>query len=116
MEPSPAALARLREITMAFAARHGDPHPTHLRMVETTSTALDAVWGVRHPNNPPPIPIYVVIANGQFISGGPPRPHGHAAPRGTRLFMQLRRSDFDLIDWGLDLDRELHTLGTFTEL
>jgi hypothetical protein len=68
MEPSTAVLTRLREITMAFAARHGDPHPTRLRMVETTQPACDALSG--HCTNQPSIPIYLVVANGHFISSG----------------------------------------------
>jgi hypothetical protein len=116
MEPSPAALTRLREIMVAFAAHHGDPNPTQLRMVETNSTTCDELSG--HRSNQPAIPIYLVVANGNFISSGK-RPLGAEAPRGTTLYMRLDRrgSDFACVGWGLGpLMPGLDRLGTFIEL
>ena len=39
---SAAVQARLRSIIVNFARQNGDSHPTRLRMVETTSTAVGA--------------------------------------------------------------------------
>lgn len=114
--PDPAVWARLRGIIVSFAAANGDPRPTRLRMVETSSTAA---WKVLSgsTDSHAAIPVYLVVANGHFVSSGP-HPPGAQAPRGTTLFMLLdRRGGYGTVGWGLNrLSPDLHKLGTLTTL
>lgn len=110
---SAAVRARLRSIIVNFARQNGDSHPTRLRMVETTSTAVGAGnigWGS--------FPVYDVAASGHFVANDASRPPGAKAPTGMGLWMVLQRnSTFNVVGWGVDrFDVKLRTLGRVQSL
>ena len=107
-------LDQLREMIVGFARRNGEPHPTDLRIVETTSTAARALRGSA--TNEPPFPIYVLIASGQFVSSGS-RPHGARPPVGTTLHMLVAREGLRTVGWSLSPGQpDFETLGTLRSL
>jgi len=117
---SPAVLVQLRTIVLSEVRSFGDPHPTHMRMVETNATAA---WQLFAPEQQlsslPPIPVYAVAAHGHF--GGPFRP-GNVPPAGkkrrpdTTLFLILD-SGFSPVALGHSrLNPDLRKLGTVQKL
>jgi hypothetical protein len=113
---SPAVLTKLRTIMESFARQNGEPHPTNLRMVETTSTIAWSVLSPDTSDNQGPIAVYVVVANGHFI--GMRAPPGHPAPRGTTLYVLLERNgSYFNVGWGLSrLNPDLRKLGAVQKL
>jgi len=110
---SAAVRARLRSIIVNFARENGDSHPTRLRMVETTSTAVCAGCDYQHP-----FPVYDVAASGHFVANDASPPFGAPTPTGIGLWMVLERnSSFAVVGWGVDrFDVNLRRLGKITNL
>jgi len=105
---------QLREMIVAFARRNGEPHPTDLRIVETTSTAARTLRGST--SNEPPFAIYALIASGHFVSSGS-RPRGAQPPVGTTLYMLVAREGLGTVGWGLSPGQpDFETLGTVRSL
>jgi hypothetical protein len=109
---SAAVRAHLRSIIVSFARQNGDSHPTHLRMVETTSTAVCAGCDYQRP-----FPVYDVAASGRFVANATGAP-GAPAPTGIGLWMVLERnSSFTVVGWGVDrFDVNLRRLGKVQSL
>jgi hypothetical protein len=111
--PRKADFEKLREIIVAFARSNGEPNPTDLRMIETTSTEAWALRGVT--GNEPPLPVYVLIASGHFVSGGS-RPRGAEPPTGTMLYMLVSREGLGTSGWGLGSELDFSGLGPVRRL
>jgi hypothetical protein len=97
-------------MVVAVSQRHGEPHPSDLRVVETTLAAAERALKVR--SNRTSNPIYIVLAGGHFVSSGP-RPPGVDPPTGNTLHMLVTRDSFKLVGWGLSPTggAELDALG-----
>jgi hypothetical protein len=110
---SAAVRARLRSIIVNLARQNGDSHPTHLRVVETTSTAVCAGCDYQRP-----FPVYDVAATGHFVANDASPPPGAPAPTGIGLWMVLERnSSFTIVGWGVDrFDVNLRRLGKVQNL
>jgi len=110
---SAAVQARLRSIVVNFARQNGDSHPTRLRMVETTSTAV----GAAHDGGGS-FPVYDVAAGGHFVASDASPPPGAEEPTGVGLWMVLERnSSFTVVGWGVDrFDVNLRRLGRVQSL
>ena len=96
---SAAVRAHLRSIIVDFARQNGDPHPTHLRMVATTST-------------------YHVAATGHFVGYAASGAPGAPAPTGIGLWMVFERnSSFAILAWGISrTDVNLRKFGKVQNL
>jgi hypothetical protein len=112
-----AVLARLREIVVSFAAANGESHPTHLLAVETSSTRAWPAISAGARVNPPSLPVYLVVANGQFVGRDTQAPFPAAAPYGTTLYLVVKRNGVFVVGWGLNrLDPDLRKLGKVRRL
>ena len=96
---SAALRAHLRTIIVALARENGDPYPTHLRMVETTTT-------------------YRLAATGHFIGYAASIPPGSPPPTGIGLWIVLERnSSFAVLAWGIgQTDANLRKYGKVQNL
>jgi hypothetical protein len=112
---SAAVRARLRSIIVNFARQNGDSHPTRLRMVEATSTAVGAGNDVHGS-----FPVYDVAASGHFVANAASAPPGAKTPTGIGLWMVLRldrNNSFTVVGWGVDrFDVNLRGLGKVQSL
>jgi hypothetical protein len=110
---SAAVRARLRSIIVNFARQNGDSHPTRLRMVQTTSTAVGA-----GNDGQGSFPVYDVAASGHFAANDASRPPGAKSPTGVGLWMVLERNNsFTVVAWGVDrFDVNLRRLGKVQSL
>jgi hypothetical protein len=113
-----AVRARLRSIIMSFAEANAESHPTNLRVVETDSTSAVSALSPGVIVNQAPMPVYVVVANGDFVGYMTKRPLGAPPPKGTTLWVLLNSNgSFSAIGWGLGHSNpNLRKLGAVSEL
>jgi hypothetical protein len=114
----------LREDALSAASESGDPHPSDIEAVQTTSGKAQAVRGVTEPNAPANTPVYLIAMRGEFHDNGPGEP---AEPGGTveakapSTVMTLEipaesRKDATIARRWTDIYPDLASLGTPVEL